>query len=160
MKFRFIVDHNAGKLTRLLRSMGFDSLFFTGKDDADMLAVALAENRVVLTRDSHIMKRGVVTGGHIKAIFIEDDDAESQIYQVIRQLDLSGQLEPFSRCMECNTPLVYRTKEEIRDRVPPYVYKTQQQYMECPDCRRVYWRGTHWQAMMKRLERLAEYKEH
>jgi len=44
----------------------------------------------------------------------------------------------------------------VKDRVPPYVFKTQQQYMECPRCHRIYWRGTHWTAMTDRLKRLTK----
>lgn len=154
-RIKFIVDHNAGKLVKLLRLTGFDSLFFDGRDDADMLAIALAENRVVLTRDTQIMKRGVVTGGRVKALLIEEDKAELQIRQVIEGLDLNGQLEPFTLCLECNRALEERTKEEVKERVPPYVFKTQNQYMECPECHRIYWRGTHWQSMVKKLEQLS-----
>jgi uncharacterized protein with PIN domain len=157
-KPKFIVDQNAGKLTKLLRSMGFDAVFFDGLDDADMLAIALAENRVVLTRDTHIMKRGVVSSGRIRAILIEADKAEFQMRQVIDSLNLRHQAAPFTRCMECNQILKEREKEEIKDRVPPYVYKTQDKYMECPDCHRIYWRGTHWQAMIKRLEKLVHHE--
>jgi uncharacterized protein with PIN domain len=41
-------------------------------------------------------------------------------------------------------------------RVPPYVYRTQKQYMECPDCHRIYWRGTHWAAMVRKINKLAK----
>jgi len=58
---KFIVDHNVGKLTKWLRIMGYDTRFFNGTDDADLVAMALAEGRVILTRDTQIMKRGVVT---------------------------------------------------------------------------------------------------
>ena len=153
-KARFIVDHNVGKLTKLLRLMGFDAVFFTGIDDADMLATALAEDRVVLTRDTQIMKRGVVAGGQIKAILIEGDRAEYQIRQVIAGLHLLGQMEPFTLCLECNQALEARAKEEISDRVPHFVFKTQDQYMECPHCHRIYWRGTHWQAMAEKLNKI------
>ncbi|MFC2035181.1 Mut7-C RNAse domain-containing protein, partial [Chloroflexota bacterium] len=33
-----------------------------------------------------------------------------------------------------------------------HVFRTQNRYMECPTCHRIYWQGTHWQAMMKQLE--------
>jgi uncharacterized protein with PIN domain len=57
--------------------------------------------------------------------------------------------------MECNAVLASRTREEVKDLVPPYVFKTQEQYMLCPHCQRIYWRGTHWQAMKKRINDLA-----
>ncbi len=153
---RFIVDHNVGKLARWLRMMGYDTLFFNGDDDSRMVAIALREGRVILTRDTQIMKRGVVTSGRLKAILIEWEKPEQQIRQVMKSLNLDCQLEPFSLCLECNQPLEERSKEEVKDRVPPYVFQTQEQYMECPACHRIYWRGTHWQEMTRKLEELGK----
>jgi len=153
---KFIVDSNVGKLAKWLRMLGYDAVFFEGDDDAYMIDRALKENRVILTRDTQIMKRGVVTRGRLKAIFIESDSPEPQVLQVIEALRLDCQSKPFTICLECNHPLEERSKEEIKDRVPPYVFKTQQQYMECPACHRIYWRGTHWQAMLGKLERLTK----
>jgi uncharacterized protein with PIN domain len=154
-ELRFIVDHNVGKLTKWLRMMGYDSLFFDGSEDSHMVAQAMAEGRVVLTRDTEIMKRRVINSGRLKAVLIESEEPERQMQQLMNTLDLKCQFRPFTRCLECNQPLVERSKEEVKDRVPPYVYKTRSQYMECPDCHRIYWRGTHWEAMVRKLEQFA-----
>ncbi len=151
--FKFIVDHNVGKLARWLRMMGYDTLFFNGDDDSRMVHIALREGRVILTRDTQIMKRGVVTSGRLKTILVESEKPEQQMRQVIESLNLDCQFEPFSLCLECNQLLIERGKEEVEDRVPPYVFRTQSQYMECPACQRTYWRGTHWQAMTKKLKK-------
>ena len=151
---RFIVDNNVGKLAKWLRMMGYDAIFFDGSDDAYLVAKALAENRVILTRDTQIMKRGIITSGRLKAILINSDAHEPQIRQVIDTLHLDYRSRPFTLCLECNQPLAERTKDEVKDRVPPYVFQTQSQYMECPACHRIYWRGTHWQSMTEKLEKL------
>jgi len=150
---KFIVDTNVGKLVKWLRMMGYDTLFFNGSDDSHMIATALAEGRVILTRDTQIMKRRVVASGQLKTVFIQSDEPERQIQQVINTLDLDCQFRPFDICLECNQPLLERNKQQVKDLVPPYVFQTQSQYMECPSCHRIYWRGTHWEAMTKKLER-------
>jgi len=155
---KFIVDSNVGKLAKWLRMLGYDAVFFEGDDDAYMIDRALKESRVILTRDTQIMKRGVVTSGRLRAILIDSDEPESQVLQVIEALHLDFQSRLFTICLECNHPLEERSKEEVKDRVPPYVFKTQQQYMECPACHRIYWRGTHWQAMLRKLERLTKHR--
>ena len=155
---KFIVDHNVGKLTKWLRTMGYDTVFFDGDDDADMIARALAASRIVLTRDTHILKRGVVTTGRLKAILIGSDQHRKQVQQVTATLNLDSQLRPFTLCLECNQPLEERSKEQVKEKVPPYVFKTQNQYMECPACHRIYWRGTHWQAMTQKLKKLMDDK--
>jgi uncharacterized protein with PIN domain len=150
---KFIVDHNVGKLTGWLRLMGYDTRFFDGEDDSELVAAAKAEGRVILSRDTRIMQRRLITSGQVKAVLIESDQPERQIRQVIGTLGLDSQFKPFSLCLECNQPLVERAKDEVKDLVPPYVFKTQNQFMQCPNCQRIYWRGTHWQAMTERLEK-------
>ena len=113
------------------------------------------QDRIILTRDTHIMERKLVTSGRLKAVLFVTDRPEEQICQVIASLGLKDSFVPFTLCIEDNHPLEERSKEAVKDRVPPYVFKTQQEFMECPHCRRIYWRGTHWQAMTARLEKLA-----
>lgn len=150
---KFIVDCNVGKLAKWLRLMGYDSRFFEGSDDSQLVAIAQAEGRVILSRDTQIMKRRVITSGKLKAVLIRNDDPELQIHQVIDALSLDSRFRPFTICLECNQVLVERSKDEVKDLVPPYVFQTQNQYMECPGCHRIYWRGTHWQAMTKTLKK-------
>lgn len=151
---KFIIDSNVGKLTKWLRLMGYDALFFSGDDDASMLATALAEGRIILTRDTRIMRRRLVANGQLKAILIQSDEPEQQMYQIVATLNLDSQYNPFTICLECNQLLLEISKPEVKDRVPPYVFQTQNQFMECPACHRIYWRGTHWQAMARKLEQL------
>ena len=149
---KFIVDNNAGKLVKWLRLMGYDTRFFNGTSDSHLVATALAEGRVILTRDTRIMKRRVVTSGQIRAVLLLSDEPKLQMQQVIEALGLDCQFRPFTICLECNQVLVTRNKDKVKDLVPLYVFQTQSQYMECPTCHRIYWRGTHWQAMTKTLK--------
>ena len=153
---KFMVDSNVGKLARWLRMMGYDTLFFEGSDDSRMVATALKEDRVILTRDTQIMRRRVVTSGRLKVILIDSDEPEQQMRQVIKTLNLDSQFRPFSICLECNQPLESRSKQQVQNLVPPYVFQTQNQYMECPACHRIYWRGTHWEAMSRNLEKFGK----
>jgi uncharacterized protein with PIN domain len=100
------------------------------------------------------MQRRLVTKGKLKALLIESDQPERQIHQLVDSLNLDYRFNPFSLCMECNQPLMERKKAELKELVPPYVFKTQEQFRQCPNCQRIYWRGTHWRAMTKRLEGL------
>ena len=156
---KFIADENVGKLARFLRLVGYNTIFFRGKNDSQMVDIALAEDRIILTRDTYILKRRIVTTGRIKTILIREDTIEEQIKQVMEDMNLNNLGRPFTLCLECNQLLVARTKEEIKDRVPSYVWLTQKEYVECPQCHRIYWKGTHWEAMTKRLKKLTMYKD-
>jgi uncharacterized protein len=154
MEITFIVDCNAGKLARWLRMMGYDTLFFNDIEDGRLVDIAMREGRVVVTRDTQIAKRRVAANGNLKVILTQDDDPRHQLLQVMKELHLDCQQMQFTRCLECNQRLVSRSKEQVKDLVPPYVFRTQTQYMQCPSCSRIYWQGTHWQRMKSALEEI------
>jgi len=156
MEIKFIVDNNVGKLARWLRVIGYDTLLFKEKDGGKMIEIALNEGRVILTKDTQIIKRRLVTDGKLKAIIIKHDDPKAQLRETAKALNLNYYFKPFSLCLECNQMLMPRSKEEVQSSVPSRVFKTQEQYMECPSCHRIYWQGTHWQAMAKELRQLAK----
>jgi uncharacterized protein with PIN domain len=133
--------------------LGYDSVFFSGEDDSQMVRQAMTEGRILLTRDTGIMKRRVVNSGRLEAVLLQSEEPEQQMQQLISTLDIKTQSLPFTICLECNQQLMDKSPAQVKDRVPPYVYKTQTQYMECPLCHRIYWRGTHWKAMLNKLEK-------
>ena len=151
---KFIADINVGKLGRYLRRLGFDTVLFDGGEDREMVKQALAEGRVILTRDHHIARYGAAVKGRIKVITFNTDSPEEQLNQVVAALGLEEKAAPLTRCLECNLPLEPRSQAEVAERVPPYVLRTQKDYVECPGCCRVYWRGTHWRAMQDRLSEI------
>jgi hypothetical protein len=159
METKFIVDNNVGKLARLLRMIGYDTLLFKEKDDGKMIRIALSGHRMILTRDTQIMKRRLVTTGELKAMLITQDEPKLQLQEIAKTLNLDYDFRPFSLCLECNQRLIPRSKDEVQNSVPPYVFKTKDEYMECPLCHRIYWQGTHWQAMIEKLRNLAEGPE-
>ncbi|OGO08089.1 MAG: hypothetical protein A2Y61_01670 [Chloroflexi bacterium RBG_13_60_13] len=156
MEFTFIVDSNAGRLAKWLRMMGYDTLFFSDIDDGHLVDIALREGRVVLTRDTQIARRRPVANGQLKVILTKSDDPKEQLHQVVSELKLDCSSRQFTRCLECNRNLAPRSRDEVADIVPPYVFRTQHQYMQCPSCLRVYWQGTHWQRMKKALEKVSQ----
>ena len=119
-----------------------------------MIKLALDLNRVILTKDAQFMRRRLVTSGALKTLHIEQDDPEVQIQEVAESLSLDYDFKPFSRCLECNQALVARDKKDVNDLIPARVFETQTQYTQCPACHRIYWPGTHWQAMVNKLKDL------
>ena len=147
---RFVVDLNVGRLAKWLRVMGYDALFIPDADDAELLRVAREQGRIIVTKDRYIMERRVVTTGQVRAFLVSSDDFRAQLRQVAEALGL-GLERGFSLCIECNQPLSGIAKEEVRDRVPPFVFRTQEQFYQCPACGKLYWRGTHWHNMRMEL---------
>lgn len=137
---KFIVTGELGRLARWLRILGFDCIFFFREAKKDLVIESLREDRVILTRESRMSRFSGVRMVHIESDFVEE-----QLAQVIKSLHLKvDRKKIFTRCVECNTPITLVKKEDVKSKVPPYVYKTQEEFMNCPNCKKVYWKGTHW----------------
>ncbi len=146
---RLLVDAMLGRLAHWLRLMGYDTAYWRDGSDTALLRQARAEDRLIVTRDHQLAgRRG------IRAVLIASESLDEQIAEVRAALGrrAPGMPEPFARCPECNGKLQDLSHEDARDLVPPYVWHTQHVFRRCPDCRRVYWKGTHWPAMQSRLE--------
>jgi uncharacterized protein with PIN domain len=150
VKLRFLADCNVGRLARWLRALGYDASYHPQIGDAELVREAAAESRVLLTRDRDLTKRRVIQTGLVRAILIRDDDVTAQLRQVFAELSLELK-DSLTRCIECNSELQPREATNVAERVPLYVRKTQTRYSECPDCRRLYWAGTHWRRMREVL---------
>ena len=134
-----------GRLARWLRILGYDTAFDSGADDWALLRRARAEGRLLLTRDRQLAaRRGVA------ALLIESEELAEQVQQVVATIGPSP-AGAFTRCSVCNGRLTLLGREEARDRVPSHVHRTQQEFRLCPECGRVYWRGSHWDRMKETL---------
>lgn len=145
---RFLVDAMLGSLARWLRILGFDAAYDAALDDAELVELALTEDRVLLTRDRRLVLRRRARNH----ILIEPDGVENQLRQVLDTLSLEvGGAEVWGRCLRCNRALEHLPPEEARPRVPPFVARTQERFRRCPECGRIYWRATHIAGMAERL---------
>jgi uncharacterized protein with PIN domain len=153
MRVRFLADSNVGRLARWLRALGYDAAYEPHVEDGALVRRALAEGRILLTRDLDLTQRRVIASGQLKAILLKDDRVREQLRQVAQDVGLDAG-QALSRCLECNLELEARTPADVADRVPPYVRMTQDRYSECPRCGRIYWAGTHWARMREVLASL------
>ena len=148
---KFICDDMLGKLARWMRILGLDTYYKRDLPDSKLLKIALVEDRVILTRDSKIPK----IRNAKNFVWIHSSDPLEQVKEVAQKLKLK--IEPerfFTRCLECNGVLEKIEKEKVKDKVWPYVYKTHENFVSCPNCNRIYWPGTHLQRMEKKLREM------
>jgi uncharacterized protein len=138
-----VADTHLGKLARHLRMAGFDTLWGADWDDDRIVGCSLAERRTILTRDKAMLRRREVE----RAYFVRAVEADAQLGEVVRALQLEGALRPFVRCRECNTPLVEVAREAVSERLPQRVRGMYERFKRCDGCGRVYWEGTHFQRM-------------
>ncbi len=139
-----------GKLAKGLRMLGYDTIYWRGESKA-ILDVAKRDGRIALTRNKSLL--GV--GDGLKVVFIYSDNPKEQLKELIKELDLSLESSRFTgRCLRCNGPLKPIRKEEVEDRVPDFVYQTQQDFCYCSLCGKIYWKGSHLHNMETRIQRL------
>lgn len=140
---KFIADVHLGKLARYLRMLGIDTLYNNHYSKDDLVLVSLKERRAILTRDRNLLKRNEITHGY----WIRNDDPVEQVREVIERFDLINSLREFSRCMECNAVLEKIEKSQIEKELPAKVRLYQNEFYRCPECKRIYWKGTHYDKM-------------
>ena len=69
--------------------------------------------------------------------------AREQVDQVLASVPPDMNVHPLTRCTECNELLTSIKKEDARDCVPTYVYESNSNFLQCIQCGRIYWPGTH-----------------
>jgi uncharacterized protein len=145
---RFVLDSHLGKLARHLRMAGFDCLYRNDYRDCELITAAVAEHRIILTRDLGLLKQRLVTHGY----FVRETDSDKQLREVMRALQLQSSLRPFTRCRECNGELRDVPKSEVLARLPEKVRAAYDRFQLCPGCGRVYWEGTHYARLRQLLD--------
>jgi uncharacterized protein with PIN domain len=145
---KFVADGHLGKLVRDLRLLGIDVACNPSAEDRQLVETASAENRALLTRDRRLLMHGAVRHGY----YLRSQHPLEQTVEVLRRFSLSKMLEPFSRCLRCNALLRAAEKSEIVGQLEPLTKIYYEKFRRCPDCGQVYWSGSHFAKLQKRVE--------
>jgi uncharacterized protein with PIN domain len=150
---KFLADENVSKLGKWLRILGYDVAYQSPATDGQLALKALRENRVILTRDRDFSKRRMVE----QCLLLTSQDTVEQLKEVIQTFELEpNQDRFFTRCLACNAVIQPIAKEKARAAVPDYVYRTHDQFHQCPVCNKLFWRGSHISNFQKWLQRMGE----
>jgi uncharacterized protein len=146
----FVLDVHLGGLARLLRMLGIDAVYQNDLHDREIVALAVAENRAVLTRDVGLLKYKVLQHGY----WLRSQQSPEQLLEVIRRFSLCTSLLPFSRCIACNGLLATVAKEDVLPLLPDQTKEHFTEFYQCTNCGKVYWKGSHYQYMLQVVDRL------
>jgi len=147
---KFILDVHLGKLTKYLRLVGFECYYRNNLKDPEIVEISNNEDRVILTRDIGILKRSKVTNGY----WIRSKDPKQQIHEVLKRFDLYNQLNPFKYCTLCNGVVIQVKKSEIYSKLKPGTAKKFNDFFICKKCKKIYWKGSHYNGLKKFINSL------
>ncbi|MHC4454579.1 MAG: Mut7-C RNAse domain-containing protein [Planctomycetota bacterium] len=151
----FILDVHLGKLAKMLRMLGFDTVYENDYDDPEIISRSLQENRIIITRDRVLLHAKVVTHGYC----VRSTNSEKQLCEVLDRFDLYSHIQPFYRCMVCNCKVRSVKKSEILYRLEPKTILYYDEFYTCDGCKRIYWKGSHHDRLSGRLEKISQYQE-
>ncbi len=146
----FIADCHLGKLSKYLRFMGYDTLYFPQIDDNAIIELANRDKRIVLTRDRELSERKKAHCVLLRSIKIEE-----QLQEVICAFNLKEHVPSFSRCIVCNESLAKVDKQDIIERLPVKVAKYFSSFEVCKKCDRIYWHGDHYKRMKATIQKIS-----
>ncbi len=149
-ELRFVLDTHLGRLARYLRMLGFDTLYRNDYTDEELARISSEEHRILVTRDSGLLKRRMVTHGY----WIRESNPYQQARRVLERFDLFGAIAPFARCLRCNALLQPIRKEIVLDRLSPMTKEAYAEFHICSECNRIYWKGSHYRRMQQLIEHL------
>jgi|SRR5579871_6367481 len=147
---KFVLDVHLGRLAAYLRMLGLDVVYQNCFTDAELAHVSSSEHRILLTRDRGLLKHGAITHGY----WLRETDSRKQIAEIIDRFDLARSIRPFTRCMQCNGMLEQVTRDRALDHLPPRVAELYNDFEQCTECGRVYWKGTHYARMQRWIAEL------
>ena len=131
--------------------MGYDTAERSTRSLSELYRQAYNEQRAVVTRNRRVRPSRL-----FRIIQLDSQHLSSQLQQLVRELGIrSDAAHAFSRCDRCNVEVEPIEASQVKDRVPPYVWRTQQRFRRCPSCQRIYWAATHYERISKTLEHVA-----
>jgi uncharacterized protein with PIN domain len=148
-KHRFLFDRMLGKLCTKMRMLGYDCKLNPEGENGRFFLNASREGRTAVTRS-----RGMRDRPGPNPIILQSEDTLGQIVELFTALGEAPRFEPFTRCLECNAPLVEEPASAVKGLVPPYVERSFRQFHRCPECQRIYWEGTHFQSMADEVKEI------
>lgn len=140
---RLLVEGFQHDLVRYLRAMGLDAVHEEKASAEDISRRCREEGKILVSSSPALLKHKQLD----RAVLVPRGPLSKRLSCILGRMDLFESVEPFSRCIICNTRLVPSLQEEIEGKVPPKARRLNTVFMSCSSCGRVYWRGSHVSSM-------------
>jgi len=146
-QIRFAVDRMLGRLARMLRLLGYDTVYANNVTTAQLLALGRSGERVVLTR-GETAKRFP----HLKNVLsLKSEYPPEQLREVVERFGLDIRAGLWTRCTLCNAPVERVEKAAVEARVDAKILRLYEEFYRCTGCNHIYWRGSHVDRILRNL---------
>ena len=147
---RFVLDTHLGRLAAYLRMFGFDTLYRNDYDDPTLANISEDEQRILLTYDKHLLMRKHITRGY----YVRERQPQRQLLEILSRFDLFNTQQSFTRCMHCNGEITAVSKQAIESDLMPRTKRHYNEFWQCTQCKKIYWKGGHYQRMQELISEL------
>jgi len=144
---RFLLDGMLGRLCRKMRMLGLDCEQACPGRSHLLLTDAENAGRTPVTTATRAVDRAGPP-----PVILRRSGAAEMIAELYLKTGADPDFAPFTLCLECNEPLREITPEAANGRVPPRILQDFNEFHECGKCGRVYWKGSHYDAMSRQVE--------
>jgi len=136
-----------GRLARMLRLLGYDTVYQPELVPVDLVELARHEDRIILTRGDTRLRFPAGTN----LFSIRSEYPPEQLREVVAEFSLDPRSGLWTRCTACNGDISPVAKEEVQDLIKPKVYEIYSEFYRCAGCGRVYWHGSHVERILRNL---------
>ena len=139
----FLVDGMLGNVAKKLRLLGYDAEYFSNIDDLKLVQKAKNEDRIIISKDRHLIASAKKFS--LQSIHITKEDEVEQFLEILNaiHLELNEISGDTARCTKCNSPTSQISKSKISNKIPSRVLEFNEKFWECDSCNQIYWEGTH-----------------
>jgi len=146
-QIRFAADRMLGRLARMLRLLGYDTIYSPDTTTAQLSEIARRGERVVLTRGV-LQKRFPHVSNVVR---MGSECAPEQLREAVKRFRLDTRAGLWKRCTLCNGAIECIDKAPVQHAVAPRVFQVYDEFFRCSGCGHVYWRGSHVERISRNL---------
>ena len=132
----FLCDEMLKGLGHWLRAAGYDTVIAApGTRDRLLIEQANAEHRYLITRDRKLQE---FRHAAEVVLLLKSNSLDEWVAELSTALPMNWMLEPFSRCLLCNT-LLQSADPSCLTKIPPHSRQNVSRLLYCTQCNKLYW---------------------
>jgi uncharacterized protein with PIN domain len=147
MTERFAADRMLGRVAKMLRLLGYDTLYSPQIAVEDLQEFALRGERMVLTRGQAGKRFPCIENVYS----VRSELAPEQLRELVGKFRLDTKSRLWTRCTRCNAAIVRVDSSTVKPLVQPSVFQLYDEFFRCAGCGHIYWKGSHVERVLKNL---------